>query len=70
MIEPNVPIDIQGASQIRRGLQPVSGQEPGPFFRAVIETQGGQLAPQTTDFGNAVQPLFCFSRNGKNKALE
>ena len=51
-----MPVDVQGAGQFRRGLQPVSGQEPGPFFRAVIETQGGQLAPQTTDFGNAVQP--------------
>ena len=56
MIEANVAVDVQGAGQFRRGLQPVSGQEPGPFFRAVIETQGGQLAPQTTDFGNAVQP--------------
>ena len=51
-----MPVDVQGAGQFRRGLQPVPGQEPGPFFRAVIETQGGQLAPQTTDFGNAVQP--------------
>ena len=56
MIEANVPVDIQGASQFRRGLQPVSGQQPGPFFRAVVDTQGGQLVPQTTDFGNAVQP--------------
>ena len=51
-----MPVDVQGAGQFRRGLQPVSGQQPSPFLRAVIETQGGQLAPQTTDFGNAVQP--------------
>ena len=56
MIEANVPVDVQGAGQFRRGLQPVPGQEPGPFLRAVIETQGRPLAPQTTDFGNAVQP--------------
>ena len=51
-----MPVHIQGAGQFRRGLQPVSGQQPGPFFRAVVDTQGGQLVPQTTDFGNAVQP--------------
>ena len=49
-------VDIQGTGQFRRGLQPVSGQETGPFFRAVVDAQGGQLVPQTTDFGNAVQP--------------
>ena len=32
MIEANMPVDVQGAGQFRRGLQPVSGQEPGPFF--------------------------------------
>ena len=43
MIEANVPVDVQGPGQFRRGLQPVSGQQPRPFLRAVIETQGGQL---------------------------
>jgi hypothetical protein len=50
-----VPVHIQGAGQFRLGLQPVLGQQPGPFFRAVVETQGGQLVPQTTDLGDVDQ---------------
>src|SRR5271168_2970736 len=56
MIEANVSVDIQGTSQFGCGLQPVSGQPPGPFFGSVVDTQCGQLVPQTTNFGNAVQP--------------
>ena len=49
-------VDIQRTGEFWRGLQPVSGQESGPFFRGVVEAQGSQLTPQTTNFGNAVQP--------------
>jgi hypothetical protein len=54
MVEANVPVDIQSASQFRRGLQPISRQETAPYLRAIVATQGGQLAPQTSNFGNAV----------------
>jgi hypothetical protein len=55
MIEVNMAIGVKRASQVRRGLQPLSGQEPGPLFRAVVETQSSQLTPQAADFGNAAQ---------------
>jgi len=56
VVEANVSVDVQRTSQFGRGLQPVSGQQPGPFFGAIVDTQGGELVPQTADLGNAVQP--------------
>ena len=56
MIEANVAVHVQYTGQFQRGLQPVSGQQPGPLLGTVVEAQGGQLAAQTADFRNAVQP--------------
>ncbi len=56
VVEANVAVNVQRTSQFGRSLQPVSGQQPGPFFRAIVETQGGELTPQTADLGNAVRP--------------
>ena len=50
-----MPVDVQGAGQFRRGLQPVPGQEPGHFFGPSSRLKAAS-SPQTTDFGNAVQP--------------
>ena len=46
-----MPVDVQGAGQFRRGLQPVSGQQPSPFLRAVIET--GARDPRSVVVGQS-----------------
>src|SRR5260370_32075067 len=54
VIETDMAIDIQDTGEFWSGLEPVSGQETGPSFRAVVDAQGCQLPSQTTNLGNTV----------------
>src|SRR5271165_549386 len=56
MIEANVPVDVQGAGQFRRGLQPVPGQEPGPFFRPSSRLKAASLRRRQRTSGTRSSP--------------
>ena len=50
-----MPVDVQGAGQFRRGSSQSRDRSPAHFLGRHPDS-GLRAAPQTTDFGNAVQP--------------